>query len=192
MDTGTAEKFLKIRNLAEHVQTPPHERRAAERSMAKMRSDHPNIDKAADLIRRIIDGELDDPQPAPPPPPPPFGSVPTGAGGWAAFAARAAENPAVQAAVAEAFQTLQGRVGDALAGALGGEIAGLEPIPKGEAFSVDTLEAVGGKGVLSVLVRVREKRLNGKSGVGVLDEILDAVGSALGFENDEDDEDEDD
>lgn len=191
MDTSTAEKFLKIRNLAAHPATQANERRAAERSMAKMRDDHPGIDKAADLIRRIVDNDLDDPQPAPPPPPPPppFGGVPTGAGGWAAFASRAAENPMVQAAVLEAFQALQDRVGDALAVALGGEIAGLGPIPEGEAFSVDTLEGLGGKRVLSVLVRVREKRLNGRAGAGVLDEILDAVGAALGFEDDEDEDD---
>lgn len=185
MEVSTAEKFLKIRNLADHAQTPPNERRAAERSMMKMRDDHTGIDKAADLIRRIVDNKLEDPQPAPPPPPP-FAGAPLGAGGWAEHIARAAENPMVQAAMAEVFQTLQGRVGDALAGALGGEIAGLEAIPKGAAFSVDAIDGVGGKGVLSVLVRVRERRLNGRGGVDVLNEILGAVESALGFDDDED------
>ena len=189
MDIDDAKKFLHVRRLAVHSGTPEAERNAANRRLNTLRNQHPDIDRAADLLQKIEDGDLAEPPPPPPPPgPDAWGGAGMGGLSWGALLT----DPAVAMALQSAASHLGGRMEQAIR-SVGGGIA-LPDVPKKAGYVVDVVE--GGEGgeaedspYVALIVRASKERLEkGGGNQRMLERILGEVTEGLGFEEDEDDD----
>ena len=191
MDIDDAKRFLHVRRLAVHSGTPETERTNAKRRLNILRSQHPGIDRAADLLQKIEDGEhLAEPPPPPPPPgPDAWGGAGLGGLSWGALLT----DPAVAMALQSAASHLGGRMEQAIR-SVGGGIA-LPDVPKKAGYVVDVVE--GGEGdetqdspYVAIIVRASKERLEkGGGNQRMLERILGDVAEGLGFDAEDEDDD---
>jgi hypothetical protein len=186
MDIDDAKRFLHVRRLAVHSGTPEKEREAAKRRLGILRNQHPGIDRAADLLQKIEDGDLAEPPP-PPPPPGPDAWGGAGMGGGLAWGALLSD-PVVAAALQSAAGHIGGRMEQAIRN-MGGGLT-LPEVPKKAGYVVDVVE--GGEDdetpYVALIVRASKERLyKGGGNQRMLERILGDVTEGLGFEEDEDD-----